>query len=101
MAARSPFGGVALRPRCVTAWPHHDRTRRANRGDRPLKPMGTRLRVAHVMPWDGVGGTEHGALRIARVAREEGFETVFFCLGGAPIVRQFFDSAGFETATWR
>jgi glycosyltransferase involved in cell wall biosynthesis len=63
--------------------------------------MTTRVRVAHIMPWDGVGGTEHAALRIARAVREEGFDTVFFCLGSAPVVRDFFQSAGFEIGTWR
>jgi glycosyltransferase involved in cell wall biosynthesis len=53
------------------------------------------------MPWDGVGGTEQAALRIAHAAADEGFDTVFFCLGRAAVVRDFFDSAGFETATWR
>jgi glycosyltransferase involved in cell wall biosynthesis len=63
--------------------------------------MARRLRVAHIMPWDGVGGTEHAALRIARAVREEGFDTVFFCLGSAPVVRDFLQAAGFETGTWR
>jgi glycosyltransferase involved in cell wall biosynthesis len=63
-------------------------------------PVTSRFRVGHIMPWDGVGGTEHAALRIARAVREEGFETVFFCLGSAPVVRDFFDAAGFETGTW-
>src|SRR3954466_11522220 len=63
--------------------------------------MATRLRVAHIMPWDGVGGTEQAALRIARAAVDEGFDTGFFCLGRAGVVGNFFDFAGFETATWR
>jgi glycosyltransferase involved in cell wall biosynthesis len=57
-------------------------------------------RVAHIMPWEGVGGTEHAALRVALAIREVGLETVFYCLGSAPIVRDFFASAGFETETW-
>src|SRR5262249_50866791 len=32
---------------------------------------------------------------------DAGFETIFFCLGSAPGVRDFFSSAGFETGTWR
>lgn len=63
--------------------------------------MARRQRVAHVMPWAGVAGTEHAALRVARAVEEEGFDTVFFYLESAPIVRDFFASAGFETATWR
>ena len=59
-----------------------------------------RQRVAHILPWDGVSGTEHAALRIGRAVQEEGFDTTFFCVGSASIVRDFFDSAGFETGTW-
>jgi glycosyltransferase involved in cell wall biosynthesis len=61
----------------------------------------TRQRIAHIMPWDGVGGTEQAALRIARAVGEAGFETTFFCLGSAPLVRDFFASAGYDTGTWR
>src|SRR4051812_48579949 len=62
--------------------------------------MPNRQRVAHIMPWEGVGGTEHGALRVGHAIREAGLETVFYCLESASIVRDFFASAGFETATW-
>jgi glycosyltransferase involved in cell wall biosynthesis len=62
--------------------------------------MLNRQRVAHIMPWEGVGGTEQGALRVAHAIREAGLDTVFYCLESAPIVRDFFASAGFETATW-
>jgi glycosyltransferase involved in cell wall biosynthesis len=58
-------------------------------------------RIAHIMPWDGVGGTEHAALRIGRAVVDAGFETTFFCLGSAPLVRDFFASAGYDTSTWR
>jgi glycosyltransferase involved in cell wall biosynthesis len=58
-------------------------------------------RVAHIMPWEGVGGTEQAALRIAQAIKDAGFESTFFCLGSAPIVRDFFASAGYETGTWR
>lgn len=63
--------------------------------------MEQRQRIAHIMPWDGVGGTEQAALRIGRAVEDAGFETVFFCLGSAPRVRDFFSSAGYETRTWR
>jgi glycosyltransferase involved in cell wall biosynthesis len=61
----------------------------------------TTQRVAHILPWDGVGGTEQAALRIGNAVREAGFETTYFCLGSAPPVREFFSSAGYETDTWR
>jgi glycosyltransferase involved in cell wall biosynthesis len=60
-----------------------------------------RQRVAHIMPWDGVGGTEQAALRIGNVVKDAGFKTIYFCLGSAPLVRDFFSSAGFDTDTWR
>jgi glycosyltransferase involved in cell wall biosynthesis len=63
--------------------------------------MRERQRIAHIMPWDGVGGTEHAALRIGRAVGDAGFETTFFCLGSAPLVRDFFSSAGYHTTTWR
>jgi glycosyltransferase involved in cell wall biosynthesis len=68
-----------------------------------VRPRVTRepQRIAHIMPWDGVGGTEHGALRIGRAVGDAGFETIFFCLDSAPLVRNFFASAGYETSTWR
>jgi glycosyltransferase involved in cell wall biosynthesis len=59
------------------------------------------LRIAHIMPWDGVGGTEQAALRIGRAVEDAGFETTFYCLGSAPLVRDFFSSAGYDTSTWR
>jgi glycosyltransferase involved in cell wall biosynthesis len=61
----------------------------------------TSERVAHIMPWDGVGGTEHAALRIGNAVKDAGFKTTYFCLGSAPLVRDFFSSAGFDTDTWR
>ena len=60
-----------------------------------------RHRIAHIMPWAGVGGTEQAALRIAHAVQDAGFDSTFFCLGSAPLVRDFFSSAGYETFTWR
>ncbi len=62
---------------------------------------GERHRIAHVMPWEGVGGTEQAALRIARTVQDAGFDSTFFCLRSAPVVRDFFASAGYDTVTWR
>jgi glycosyltransferase involved in cell wall biosynthesis len=60
-----------------------------------------RHRVAHIMPWEGVGGTEQAALRIARTIESAGFESVFFCVRSAPVVSEFFASAGYDTVIWR
>ena len=58
-----------------------------------------RCHVAHVMPWTGVGGTEHATLRAIR-AVGEGFRHTVFCLPWAPRVEEFFKAAGIETAVW-
>ena len=60
-----------------------------------------RHRVAHIMPWEGVGGTEQAALRIARTVEDAGFDTTFFCLRSAPVVSEFFSRAGYDTVAWR
>src|SRR6478752_6060253 len=60
-----------------------------------------RHRVAHIMPWEGVGGTEQAALRIARSVEDAGFDATFFCVRSAPVVRDFFSSAGYDTVMWR
>src|SRR4030095_14996315 len=54
----------------------------------------SRPHVAHVMPWPTVGGTEHGALRIAKLMSGE-FESTAFCPKG-PIVEMFGEN-GFAT----
>ena len=60
-----------------------------------------RHRIAHIMPWEGVGGTEQAALRIAHAVKDAGFDSTFFYVRAAPLVRDFFSSAGYDTATWR
>ena len=60
----------------------------------------SRYKVAHVMPWAAVGGTEHATLRIARATEGAGFGHVIFCRRDAPEVRDFFASEGFETVTF-
>jgi len=62
---------------------------------------GKRHRIAHVMPWEGVGGTEQAALRIARAVDDAGFDSTFFCVRSAPVVSEFFSAAGYDTVTWR
>jgi len=62
---------------------------------------GKRQHIAHVMPWEGVGGTEQATLRIARAVQDDGFDSTFFCVRSAPVVREFFSSEGFDTVMWR
>ena len=56
--------------------------------------------VAHVLPWPGIGGTEHATLRIARAAAERGHRSIAFYRDDSPVVRDFFRDAGLETAPY-
>ncbi|MFQ5678383.1 MAG: glycosyltransferase [Gemmatimonadota bacterium] len=58
-------------------------------------------RVAHILPWPGVGGTEHATLRVARVVEPDGATSTAFCRATAEPVAEFFESAGVETARWK
>jgi glycosyltransferase involved in cell wall biosynthesis len=55
--------------------------------------------VAHIMPWDSLGGTETATLRIARAVRD-GFDHVAFCRADAPVVRDWFAGTGVRTAAY-
>jgi glycosyltransferase involved in cell wall biosynthesis len=57
-------------------------------------------RIAHILPWPSVGGTEHATLRIARAVEGEGFKSIAFCLGSESPVREMFAAGGFETVTY-
>jgi glycosyltransferase involved in cell wall biosynthesis len=56
--------------------------------------------IAHVLPWPGIGGTEHATLRIARAAAERGYRSIAFYRGDSPVVGDFFRDAGLETAPY-
>ncbi len=58
------------------------------------------MRVAHVLPFAGVGGTEHGTLRLARAVRQLNVESVALCLNTAPDVQRLFSDAAIPTRTW-
>lgn len=62
-------------------------------------PQGTPRHIAHILPWPGVGGTEHATLRVMRGVGE-GFRHTAFCLPDATPVDVFFRDAGIETARW-
>ena len=57
--------------------------------------------VAHVLPWPGIGGTEHATLRIASAVADRGFRSIAFCRDDAPEVHAFFERAGIETIPYR
>ena len=53
-------------------------------------------RVGHVLPYEAIGGTEHATLRLAKVAREAGFENTLFVLENCEESADFFRREGFE-----
>jgi glycosyltransferase involved in cell wall biosynthesis len=56
--------------------------------------------IAHILPWDAIGGTELATLRIARAVESENFRSIMFCPSGSRIVSPFFASEGFETVSY-
>lgn len=60
-----------------------------------------RYKIAHILPSPAIGGTEHGALRIARATEGEDFQHVAFHLEEATAAREMFADAGFDTAAYR
>jgi glycosyltransferase involved in cell wall biosynthesis len=58
------------------------------------------LTIAHLLPWPGIGGTEHATLRIARAAAERGYRNIAFYRQDSPVVGEFFRDAGLETAPY-
>ena len=53
-----------------------------------------------MLPWPGVGGTEHATLRLVAASRRVGFEGIAFCMESAAPVLQLFRGAGVETVRW-
>jgi glycosyltransferase involved in cell wall biosynthesis len=58
------------------------------------------VNIAHILPFAAVGGTEHGTLRLIQALDAQRFRHIAFCETGAPAVREFFESAGIETAAY-
>lgn len=50
--------------------------------------------VAHVMPWESVGGTERATMRIIRAVEGDNFSGTAFCLPKADAVKEFFGAEG-------
>ena len=59
-----------------------------------------KLTVAHLLPWPGIGGTEHATLRITRAAAERGYRNIAFYRQDSPVVGEFFRDAGLETVPY-
>ncbi|HUQ90187.1 MAG TPA: glycosyltransferase [Bryobacteraceae bacterium] len=62
-----------------------------------MRAGASRLRIAHILPFPGVGGTEIATVRLARAAASHGHENVVFHLN-TPEAGQFFSKEGLETA---
>jgi len=56
-----------------------------------------RIRVAHILPWSEVGGTEVATVRIAKLVGNDSFEHIAYILPGDNRCRRFFAGEGFET----
>lgn len=52
--------------------------------------MGRTRRIAHILPFPDIGGTEHATLRIARAVAPFGFESLIVCLHDSEPLRSFF-----------
>jgi glycosyltransferase involved in cell wall biosynthesis len=57
-------------------------------------------KIAHILPWSSLGGTEYATLRIAETLEGGRFTSVLFCPGTNTPVKKMFASAGFETVSY-
>jgi glycosyltransferase involved in cell wall biosynthesis len=55
-------------------------------------------KVAHILPFPAVGGTEIATRRVAHAARGSGFESIAYCRPEAEPVRELFRESGIEIA---
>lgn len=69
-------------------------------GDGGVTASASTRTVAHVLPWPGIGGTEHATLRIARAASERGYRSIAFYREDSPVVGKFFRDAGLDTVSY-
>src|SRR5579875_2234346 len=59
-------------------------------------PHSPRARIAHILPWVNIGGTELQTLRLAQAARELGYSNFIYAPTGALKVRALFANERFE-----
>jgi glycosyltransferase involved in cell wall biosynthesis len=57
-------------------------------------------RIAHILPFPSVGGTEHATLRIAKAVDPSRFSSIAFCLSEAAPVREFVTDCGIPCTTY-
>jgi glycosyltransferase involved in cell wall biosynthesis len=58
------------------------------------------IRVAHIMPFADIGGTEKATLRLAEAAAHCGFENTVYCPRDVEELRRFYHEHAFSTATY-
>lgn len=60
----------------------------------------TLKRIAHILPFPSVGGTEHATVRIAKAVDPGRFTSIAFCIPSAGPVRQFVSDLGIPCTTY-
>jgi glycosyltransferase involved in cell wall biosynthesis len=59
-----------------------------------------RRRIAHIMPWPNVGGTEHAQARLARAVEGPEFSSIAFCLRDSGAVGALFKQGGIPVLSY-
>lgn len=59
------------------------------------------IRIAHILPFSNVGGTEKATLRLAEAAALVGFENILYCPEGADDLRRFYHRYCFVTGSYQ
>jgi glycosyltransferase involved in cell wall biosynthesis len=58
------------------------------------------VRIAHILPFSNLGGTEKATLRLAEAAALVGFENILYCPEGADDLRRFYHRHCFVTGSY-
>ena len=59
------------------------------------------VRIAHILPFANIGGTEQATLRLAEAASRCGFENILFCPDGSEDLRRFYHRHCFLTGSYQ
>lgn len=58
------------------------------------------IRIAHILPFPNIGGTEVATLRLADALAMAGYESILFCPSGSNELRQLFHEHSFVTSCY-
>ncbi|HXR77162.1 MAG TPA: glycosyltransferase, partial [Bryobacteraceae bacterium] len=58
------------------------------------------IRIAHILPFPNIGGTELATLRLADALAMAGYESILFCPSGSTQLRQLFHDHSFVTSCY-